>query len=289
MEKRKYRLKGYESFIIREGWLDKGLEALNADPEIFVRKKGAEVLGVGNNMANAIRYWLKTSGLMTEKGKEGACLTPTGKLVLAFDPYLESNFSLWLVHFGIVRNLEAATSFCLFFNQVRAEEFTKEELFFLLRRELTEYLQQEEFSEHSLKDDCIAILNMYAKTRLPESDPEDKKYSPFSALGLVKKNGVRYEKAQPDFLQLHPYVVFYLLQGIFQRQESISVDKLLNGWNMPGFLCNLGSAALNEYLDRLDYEELVRVDRTAGLNMVYRMSGLKEEEVIEQYYKTQVR
>lgn len=286
MEKRKYRLKGYESFIIREGWLTKGLKAVEEDAGIFLKKRGADVLGVGNNMANAIRYWLKVSGLIIEKPKEGARLTQKGKLILAFDPYFENCFSLWMVHIGIAGNLEAATSFCLFFNKIRAEEFSKEELFRMLRNGLAEYLQSEEFSEHSLNDDCNAILNMYAKTRLQGSDPEDKKYSPFSALGLVKKNGLKYQKSQPDFLQLEPYVLFYLLQGIFSRQDSISVEKLQNGWNMPGNLCNLGYAALNEYLDRLDYEELIRVDRTAGLNMVYRISELTEEEVMEQYYKT---
>lgn len=34
-ETKKYRLKGHETFILREGWLSKGLYAVAADAKVF--------------------------------------------------------------------------------------------------------------------------------------------------------------------------------------------------------------------------------------------------------------
>lgn len=63
MIKRKYRLKGHESFILREGWLTKGIQAVEKDSGVFSKNAGADALGVGTNMAKSIRYWMKTAGV----------------------------------------------------------------------------------------------------------------------------------------------------------------------------------------------------------------------------------
>lgn len=51
MTKIKYRFKGHESFILREGWLNKGMREVRNDPFVFSQNYGADVLGVGPNMA----------------------------------------------------------------------------------------------------------------------------------------------------------------------------------------------------------------------------------------------
>ena len=51
---RKIRLKGHETFILREGWLAKGLKAVSDNPKVFSEYAGADALGVGTNMAKAI-------------------------------------------------------------------------------------------------------------------------------------------------------------------------------------------------------------------------------------------
>ena len=56
MGKNKYRFKGHESFILREGWLNKGLYEVDRNPKVFSENYGADALGVGPNMAKAIRY-----------------------------------------------------------------------------------------------------------------------------------------------------------------------------------------------------------------------------------------
>ena len=56
-EKNKYRFKGHESFILREGWLNKGLFEIEKNAKVFSENYGADELGVGPNMAKSIRYW----------------------------------------------------------------------------------------------------------------------------------------------------------------------------------------------------------------------------------------
>ena len=55
MRSKEYRLKGHESFILRDGWLTKGLRAVFQDSKVFSKFSGADALGVGTNMAKAIR------------------------------------------------------------------------------------------------------------------------------------------------------------------------------------------------------------------------------------------
>ena len=94
MTKIKYRFKGHESFILREGWLNKGMREVRNDPFVFSQNYGADVLGVGPNMAKAIRYWMRTCGLLDERGKQGVFLSKLGEQIWEYDKYLE----LSLIH-----------------------------------------------------------------------------------------------------------------------------------------------------------------------------------------------
>src|SRR5687767_11509372 len=47
----------HETFHPRHGWLKKGFDAALVDHRIFVQDDAAHVLGVGKNMARAIKYW----------------------------------------------------------------------------------------------------------------------------------------------------------------------------------------------------------------------------------------
>lgn len=81
MIKRKYRLKGHESFILREGWLTKGIQAVEKDSGVFSKNAGADALGVGTNMAKSIRYWMKTAGVTMDVPQKGVQLTELGKII----------------------------------------------------------------------------------------------------------------------------------------------------------------------------------------------------------------
>lgn len=281
----KPRLKGHGSFVIREGWLSKALDLVRKDNTIFREKRAADLLGVGNNMGQSIRYWLKACGLMNETSSKGAVLTSLGKLIYENDPYFEDIFSIWILHCNLVMNKEAATSWYLFFNKCEVDEHTKEEVFIQMKRELELTYNHTNYSESSLKDDITALCNMYSKVKEDNYDPEDNKISPFSELGLVKNRSNKYTKAQPNLSKLNERVVLYCLIKQMNNGNSIEIDKLVDGDNSVCKILNLNRVVVNQYLDKLEELGYIRVNRTAGLDIVYKKKNVTSSDILKDYYQ----
>lgn len=285
----KYRLKGHESFILREGWITKALFAVQRDPMLFTISAGADALGVGTNMAKAIRYWMRTAGLIEENQVQGVHLTELGNTILQYDPYLEDIFTLWIIHINIVTNYKMATSWNLFFNRLFVSSFKREELQPLMTELLYESTGEDELPERSIKDDCSAIIAMYAVEKEDIKDPEDKKTSPFRILGLLYPEGRTYEKRHPNLETLDPLVVEYMLAIAFGLQKdehrSLAIDEVVDGENMPGRVLNLSRVMVNDCLDKLQNQEYIIVNRTAGLDMVYENHVMDSVAVVRAYYE----
>lgn len=287
MEKKKYKLKGHESFIIRDGWLTKGIKEVHHDPKLFSINSGADVLGVGTNMAKSIRYWMRTAGLTSESNK-GVFLTETGQIIYEHDPYFEDPFSLWMIHVNIVCNFAQATSWNLFFNHMNLNSaFSRDEMFDMMRSLITEYTGEQEPSERSVRDDCAAILSMYSRGGEQNDDPEDKKNSPFEELGLLVKTGHKYLKKRPMIDRIAPLVVLYIFLNRLNTEKSLQIDTLTDDENMPGKILNLNRIAVNEFLDILQNNGYIIVNRTAGLDIVYpgRCQGMTKEDIVKIYYE----
>ncbi|MDD7636049.1 MAG: DUF4007 family protein, partial [Clostridiales bacterium] len=189
-EKKEIRFRGHETFTIREGWINKGLTEIDKNPFVFNTNYGADALGMGPNMAKALRYWLKVARLIDENAKTGARLTKIGKLILNEDPYIEDMFTLWLIHCRIAANDRQATAWNLFFNRFSYEEFDKNELISEMKElallEAEEVSPEKKVAEASVVSDCDAILHMYVKRSRENGTPEEKNVSPFAKLELLK-------------------------------------------------------------------------------------------------------
>ena len=278
----KYKIKGHETFGIREGWINKGIAAVHDNPKVFSENAGADALGVGTNMAKAIRYWLRTAGLI-ENRKDGSYLTKFGRLVYDMDPYIENIFTLWIIHIHIAVNKELATSWYLFFKTGTLNEFTRDVMFVEMKHLLEIYTEKEDLSERSINDDCTVLLHMYGNVQSRE-DPEEKKKSPFSELGLLKQEGKWYKKTTPKLQYLSPCVVWYVLNIMLQKNGQISIQNLLEAPESPGKILQLGRVELNHYLDILEEQGVITVNRTAGLDMVYEKKKEDSLDIVRQYY-----
>lgn len=288
MEK-KVKLKGHETFCLREGWLQKGMEEVQKNPKVFSVMNGADALGVGSNMAKAIRYWLKATLLAKEK--MGTLLTEFGEMVYQWDPYVEEIFTLWCLHINLACNENAATSWYIFFNHCKLDTFTKSELEFLLKENLCKYSGTDELSERSIKDDCSVLLQMYAREHLEQNDPEEKKKCPFTRLGLLRKNGHKYRREKPDMRYFPAEVVLYLLAAAFEGEDSISMEELYWGAKGVSALLGIGMADYQDCLDELAKKGFLLLNRTAGLDMIYwnreqYPERLTKEQVMKNYYES---
>lgn len=289
----KVRLKKNESFNIREGWLRKGLKLVEEYPDIFSRDDAMKKLGVGSKMVKSIKYWLLVTGLVEEritKGKHELFITEDfGKIIHEKDPYFEDVFTLYLLHFNVVRNTELAIVWNLFFNNFDAKTFTKEEMQAALEHELQKKISSDvEYSDSLFKDDCGSVLKMYVDDVDAESDPEDNLGCPFAMLGLLSKSeSVKnaYKKTTPSFGKIDALLVMYIMfKNCSQDKKSVSISDLLNEDNNIGRILNMNRPLLNEYLEQLRLKKYITINRTAGLDMVYFKDGLSTQKILLDYY-----
>lgn len=190
----------HETFALRFGWLSKGFQAMVDEPSIFESDDATVKLGVGKNMVNAIRYWLRACRMI-----EPVDNVPTkiGEKLLAvdgFDPYLEDEATIWLLHWLLATNAELATSWFWFFNRFHKPEFTGKELTTALNDFVSDKaINKKKPAAATLANDAALIPRMYAQskgnTRTPLEDALD---SPFTLLKLITQSaGGRNYQSRP--------------------------------------------------------------------------------------------
>ena len=279
-----YKLKGHEKFPLREGWINKGLAvAKEKGTHIFLESQGPDMLGVGTNMVKSIRYWMQACGLLVKDGNK-EILSDMAEIIYMNDPYLEDIFSLWILHSNITKNIEQATVWYMFFNRFNVDSFNKADMQKKMQQELFNYVGQQ-VTESSLKDDIDVLLNMYSKGDNKNEDPEDKIISPFTTLGIIKKEDETYYKIQPDLRRIANELVLYEISSLLDHNKSISIETIASGERSLGAIYNMTMVTVNKYLDNLEAMGYIRVDRTAGLDMVYPENMKSPIEIIRDYYR----
>lgn len=281
VEKIKIRLQGHEKFPLREGWINKALMVLPTNPDAFTRKDATDLFGIGSNMVKSLRYWMRAFGLTNASGTE---LTELGRLISEKDPYLEKDFTLWIMHSHIAKNIDDATSWYMFFNRCDADDLDKADIERIVLREIKKYAEGTSFSEKSLGNDIDVLLNMYSKSN-EKSDPEDKNVSPFAKLELIKKTEGRYVKNHPNKKMFSEMIVLFELAQRMIQQDGISIEDVVGGERGLMKIYNISSVMANDYFDKLDASGYIRVNRTAGLDMIYPVKKLNPMEIMEEYYK----
>ena len=279
----KIKLQGHEKFALRDGWLNKGLIMVKNNPAAFQGKEGPDIFGIGNNMVKSLRYWLRAFGLIEEAPMKGARLTSIGELILKNDPYFEDIFTIWLLHSFITKNRDEATSWYMFFNNVEVEDLEKVQIENSLLREIRKYAAGMTFSEKSVGNDLDVLLNMYGKSR-ELGDPEDKSNSPLAQLGLIKNANGRYFKNHPNRKDVNEWIILYELAYLLNEKETIAIEDAIHGVNGLARIYQISTVVANEILDKLDALEYIRVNRTAGLDVIYKLKDFSTISVVEEYY-----
>lgn len=293
MNNTKIKMKGHESFYIRDGWIRKGIVAIQQNPEILSNTlEGVDVLGVGSNMVKSIRYWLQALGLTEEKrgvkGKRYQELTENfGKILIENDPYLESLGTLFLLHYKLATNKELATSWYVFFNAIKATEMTKYHMEEAIKQQILNINPEYVISDRTLNDDCNCILKTYCADSSDYKNPEDNMICPFSDLGLLKKVNISGKeeviyKTVPEKNKLDKLIVLYIIMDNLNDSKSTTIKRLIEDENNIGRVFNLDKNSVNKYIDELEADGYLKVNRTAGLNVIYPTE--LAENILEKYY-----
>lgn len=285
----------HETFPLRFGWLTKGYQAWKEDPGVFEREDATVRLGVGKNMVTAIRYWMLATRTAKQE-KSGLQATAIGSRIFdedGWDPYLEDDATLWLLHWLLASNAEQATGLFWFFNRFRKPEFTAEELAHALKAFVAERLASR-VSESTLKHEVTLLIRMYEPTAVGKGMPlEESLDSPMATLGLIQPvPGTKSHESRPEFrASLPPAILGFATAELFETEaaSALPVERLLHGDGVlaaPGSVFRLSEECLIAKLEDLIawLPGAFELRETAGIHQIYRLAELATLAILERHY-----
>lgn len=292
----------HETFHIRDGWLYKGMaaikrsEAENRSPSVFLDQAAPERLGLGRNMVHALRFWMQATGLAEERleGRFVQRLTNFGEQVWQYDPFLEDEGTLWLIHYYLACSIEQATTWYWFFNHYAPISFTDEQMLEALSQWVVTTENERQVARGSLQKDVACFLRTYL-TDLRPNTPENLIESPLAKLGILVQatNGAekRYYFQRFSGIHLDPLVLLYVL---VERQEAVrpttaevTLNRVLQEPMNVGRVFNLTTATLTDLIANLNRQHLdwqIRFTRTSGLDQLT-LPGIGKTEILQRYYQ----
>lgn len=289
------KFRAHDTFFIRKGWLSKGMKCVRAKNDVFVSKEEnpMDVLGLGSNMVKALRYWLQVVGLTSEpkSGKRVQSFTELGEYIFDNDRYIEELGTLYLLQYRMASNREDATAWYFFFNEFTVSEFSREDFVEALQKyiRMTDEASGE-VAIRSLNDDFACIINTYlprSKSNLGKATPENNIDSPFGELGLidaVNKTKKTYRKAIPSADSINPWVALAVIVDQANGKSEISLNELLSAPCNIGKIFNLDSVTMLSVLYEIEKVGAIKINRTAGLDVINILEEYTFNSCIEKYY-----
>lgn len=288
------KFRAHDTFFIRKGWLSKGMRCVQAKPDVFIdrNENPMDVLGIGANMVKALRYWLQAVGLTEEetKGKHVQRFTSLGRLVYENDTYIEELGTLQLLQFQLASREEDATAWYFFFNEFSMSEFSREDFVDALQKYIKMKDGNNSYAIRSLNDDFQCIINTYLpryKSNPTKDSPENNIDCPFGELGLVdilNKRKRTYKKSIPASSTLNPWIIAAVIMENAKGRSEISLNELLTAPCNIGRCYNLDSITMLDVLYRIEKMGLIKINRTAGLDVITLTEQLSFTDCVEKFY-----
>lgn len=219
----RYSFSGHESFPCKSMWLKKGYDYLVND-NMFTDPDAVVKLGVGKNMVQSIRFWLKAFGL--SKDDE---VTDIAKYLFedknGKDPYAEDNFTLWILHYLLVMTNFSSIYHLVFIDlQREKKEFDKKQLLSFIKRKCNVPEQKNVFNENTVNKDIRVFLQNYLSPTNPKTNEEYANL--LLELGLLRENEGKYSFNEISMGQINPLIILFALVHIAGEDKTISFDKL---------------------------------------------------------------
>lgn len=223
LNKMRYSFSGHESFPCKSMWLKKGYDYLVND-NMFTDPDAVVKLGVGKNMVQSIRFWLKAFGL--SKDDE---VTDIAKYLFddknGKDPYAEDNFTLWILHYLLVMTNFSSIYHLVFIDlQREKKEFDKKQLLSFIKRKCNVPEQKNVFNENTVNKDIRVFLQNYLSPTNPKTNEEYANL--LLELGLLRENEGKYSFNEISMGQINPLIILFALVHIAGEDKTISFDKL---------------------------------------------------------------
>ena len=283
----KYTFSGHDSFQCRQLWLKKGYDYVIEngnfnDDDAVVR------LGVGKNMVSSIRFWLKAFNIVDHKDFP----TEFGKSLFddetGYDPFLEDEASLWLLHYQLVKT-GFASIYSIIFNEFRKEKlFFNKETFVNYLKRIGESIDDFNFNENTVAKDFNVFTNLY-KNDSESKNIEDSFTGILSELELLNTTGkgkdeqFYIENNERD--NLSEFIVLYTILDNSGYGNSISLNSLEFNIDSPGSIFALNRIGLMNKISEIvgEFEDITFTDQ-AGIKELQFKKKVEAFTVLDKYY-----
>ena len=217
-------------------WLKKGYDYIKSGKS-FSDSDSVVELGVGKNMVSSIRFWMKAFNLISLDDQ----LTPFAHKLLAdegFDPFLEDEGSLWLLHYQLVIQ-NFSSSYSIVFNELRREkiEFTKDNFISYIKRK-SEAEKSFFINEKTLNEDFSVLSRMYLRSDSQSKDKDDSFSGLLTELDLLRSINKNYEDLfiieNNERPEIPDEVILYALLDNKSFDVSINLNNIENDYNGVG-------------------------------------------------------
>jgi len=283
----KLQFSGHDSFQCRQLWLKKGYDFVKEGFD-FNDEYSVVQLGVGKNMVSSIRFWLKAFNIIDYKDIP----TEFGKRMfdeeIGYDPFLEDEASVWLLHYQLVKN-GFASIYSIIFNEFRKEKlFFNKETFGNYLKRISEGNPDMNFNENTVSKDFIVFANLYNND--PESkDVEDSFSGILSEIELLKTTGkgkeeqFYIENAERD--NLPEAVVMFTILDNPNYGNSINLNALEFDLNSPGSIFALNRSGLMNKISEIvnEYKYVTFTDQ-AGIKELQFKNKPEAYKILDKYY-----
>lgn len=279
---------GHESFQCRHLWLKKGYDFVRQGKS-FNSEDAVLDLGVGKNMVGAIRYWLRAFDLLDDQNEP----TILADLMLedgGYDPYIEDDATLWLLHYHLVKK-GFATTYFLVFNELRKEriEFTDEHFIKFVQWK-SETSMPFQFNPNTIRSDFEVFHKLYIGSESMK-DKEDIVSGILSDLHLVRtldRSGRQtfYHIEETEQANLPTEILLYAILDNEEYGLSINFETLMTGYNSPGTIFAINRTGLLQKLENLvqQFDFLVFKDDAGVRELQFKNKPESSFDALNAYY-----
>jgi hypothetical protein len=283
-----YRFSGHETFPCRYAWLPKAFRTIRKNPTAFSKDDVAMVdLGVGKNMARAIRFWVHAMGIAEPRTEGGYQVTAFGESLLdekkGWDPYLEDRSTLWLLHWKLATHVnEPLFAWDYLLNRWPHPEMTRTEVVREFEAQASRLGRK--LSPVTLEQHFDVFLHSYVPTRSTKGEIlEDNLDCPLVELELIRSVGERApagkgrreviyafrRQPKPD---ISPALFAYCLEDFWRKRRdgelTLSFREISVGEASPGQIFKLPDTDVRQRLESISlnddtfiYQESAAVQR----------------------------
>jgi len=285
---RKPVFSGHETFQCRHLWLKKGYDFV-AEGKSFSADDAVVDLGVGKNMVNSVRYWLRAFNVLNDENQLTEFAHAMFNDEASYDPYLEDDASLWLLHYQLVKK-GFSTSYFLIFNELRKEriEFTEDHFVHFVKGK-AESVMSFQSNSNTLKSDFEVFHKLYVGTE--SKDKEDVISGVLTELSLVRtfnregNKSTFYHIPDTEKSEIPGAVLLYAILDNEQYGMSVNFESLMTGYNSVGSIFAINRTGLLNKIETLvqQYDWLVFKD-DAGIKELQFKTKPEAFTVLDEYY-----